>query len=59
MLLRTRRFLASHYGGLPALTWLICLCAFVNRAGSMVLPFLSLYLGRRFGMSVEALKPTH
>ncbi len=53
MLLRTRRFLASHYGGLPALTWLICLCAFVNRAGSMVLPFLSLYLGRRFGMSVE------
>ena len=48
-----RRFVSSPYGGLPAVTWLICLAAFVNRAGSMVLPFLGIYLGRRFGLTVE------
>lgn len=45
--------MSSTYGGLPAVTWLICLAAFVNRAGSMVLPFLGIYLGRRFGLTVE------
>ncbi len=45
--------MSSTYGGLPAITWLICLAAFVNRSGSMVLPFLGIYLGRRFGLSVE------
>jgi predicted MFS family arabinose efflux permease len=48
-----RQFLSHTYGGLPAVTWLICLAAFVNRAGSMVLPFLGIYLGRRFGLTVE------
>ncbi|MEQ1633013.1 MAG: MFS transporter [Planctomycetota bacterium] len=48
-----RRFLQSTYGGLPAVTWLICVAAFVNRAGAMVLPFLSLYLLRRFGLDVQ------
>ncbi|MCA8956152.1 MAG: MFS transporter [Planctomycetes bacterium] len=53
-MLRAFRSLAhSVYGGLPAITWLICLAAFVNRAGSMILPFLSLYLGKRFGYDVE------
>ena len=45
--------MSSTYGGLPAVTWLICFAAFVNRAGSMVLPFLGIYLGRRFGLTVE------
>jgi predicted MFS family arabinose efflux permease len=45
---RLRIFLRRTYGGLPGITWLICGAAFVNRAGAMVLPFLSLYLGRRF-----------
>lgn len=49
----TRRFVSNAYGGLPAVTWLICLAAFVNRSGSMVLPFLGIYLGRRFGLTVE------
>ncbi|MBL9079400.1 MAG: MFS transporter [Planctomycetes bacterium] len=47
--------LGAHYResfrGLPATTWLLCLAAFVNRAGAMVVPFLSLYLGERFGYS--------
>src|SRR5262245_9972122 len=53
MLAHFRGFLRNTYGGLPAATWLVCAAAFVNRAGSMVLPFLSLYLGARFGYSVE------
>lgn len=40
------------YAGLPPATWLVCGAAFVNRAGSMVLPYLSLYLGARFGFDV-------
>lgn len=39
------------FGGLPRLTWLLCIAAFLNRCGSMVLPFLSLYLLDRFGYS--------
>jgi predicted MFS family arabinose efflux permease len=50
---RLRGFLFDAYRGLPATTWLVCGAAFVNRAGSMVLPFLSLYLGARFGFTVE------
>lgn len=48
----TRSLFARVYGDLPALTWLVCAAAFVNRAGSMVVPFLSLWLGQRFGYSV-------
>lgn len=50
---RLRLFLRRTYGGLPGLTWVLCATAFVNRAGAMVVPFLSLYLGKRFGYSVE------
>jgi predicted MFS family arabinose efflux permease len=53
------RRLASAYraafSGLAREVWLLALGAFVNRAGTMVLPFLSLYLTSRLGMSaVEA-----
>ncbi|HLU38626.1 MAG TPA: MFS transporter [Planctomycetota bacterium] len=50
---RVRLFFRRAWGGLPTLTWLICATAFVNRAGAMVVPFLSLYLGQKFGYSVE------
>lgn len=39
------------FGGLPRLTWLLCLAAFLNRCGSMVVPFLGLYAKERFGYS--------
>jgi len=42
------------FGGLPALTWLLCTAGFINRAGSMVVPFLGLYLKERFGYSPTA-----
>ncbi|MBL8725399.1 MAG: MFS transporter [Planctomycetes bacterium] len=32
------------FGGLPARTWLLCTAAFLNRCGSMVVPFLGPYL---------------
>ena len=37
------------FGGLPRLTWLLCLAAFLNRCGAMVVPFLGLYAKERFG----------
>lgn len=39
------------FGGLPARTWLLCCAAFLNRCGSMVVPFLGLYLHERFGFT--------
>lgn len=41
------------YSGLPAATWLLALAAFINRAGAMVLPFLQIYMGQRWGWSVQ------
>ncbi|MBK8097469.1 MAG: MFS transporter [Planctomycetes bacterium] len=41
------------YTGLPAATWLLALAAFINRAGAMVLPFLQIYMGQRWGWSVQ------
>lgn len=42
----------TAFSGLPARTWLLCLAGFLNRCGSMVLPFLSLYTSRAFGLSI-------
>lgn len=36
------------FGGLPGITWLLCLAAFLNRCGAMVVPFLGLYAKARF-----------
>ncbi|MCK5377834.1 MAG: MFS transporter [Acidobacteria bacterium] len=41
------------FSGLPRLVWILAGGALVNRAGTMVLPFLTLYLTRDFGLSVE------
>lgn len=42
-----RRILTEYrqaFSGLPRTTWLLCLTTLVNRSGTMVLPFLVLYL---------------
>ncbi len=36
--------------GLPKNIWLICTVALINRAGTMVLPFLALYLTQEIGV---------
>jgi len=41
------------YSGLPAATWLLSAAAFINRSGSMVVPYLSLYLKDSYGLSAE------
>ena len=41
------------FGGLPRLTWLLCLAAFFNRCGAMVVPFLGLYAKERFVYTPE------
>lgn len=40
------------YSGLPRNAWLLSLVQFVNRSGSMVLFFLSLYLTRKMGFTL-------
>ncbi|TFG79633.1 MAG: MFS transporter [Chrysiogenales bacterium] len=40
------------YAGLPRNAWLLSLVHFVNRSGSMVLFFLSLYLTRKLGFTM-------
>ncbi len=47
-------------GALPKEVWLLCLVILVNRAGTMVLPFLTLYLtiDRKFSVSTAGLTLT-
>ena len=47
-----RRVISAYreaYGGLPQATWLVAAVALVNRSGTMVLPFLTLYLTEKRG----------
>jgi MFS family permease len=43
--------LRADLRALPRAVWVQCLATFVNRAGTMVLPFLLLYLTRDLGLS--------
>ena len=40
----------SAYGGLPREVWMISMALFINRFGTMVLPFLMLYLTRELDL---------
>ena len=48
-----RRY-ADAFSGLPGEVWVLALATLVNRAGTMVLPFLTLYLTGQFGWSPAA-----
>jgi len=55
--LRLRRLKSAYlsaYAGLPKTIWLLSATVFVNRAGTMVMPFMTLYLTRERGLSVHA-----
>jgi predicted MFS family arabinose efflux permease len=53
--LRVIRLYRAAFSGLTPAVWLLALVAFVNRCGTMVVPFLSLYLARELGYSkIEA-----
>jgi predicted MFS family arabinose efflux permease len=50
-----RKVFASYrdaYAGLPRNAWLLALVQFINRSGSMVLFFLTLYLTRKLGFTM-------
>jgi MFS family permease len=47
------RYRAS-YAGLPREAWLLSLAIFINRCGTMVMPFLTIYLTSRLGMTEAA-----
>jgi MFS family permease len=49
-----RQAYAEAFGGLPAEIWYLALAMFVNRAGSMVIPFLSLYVNTQLGYDQRA-----
>ncbi len=42
------------YRGLPRGVWILAMVVLVNRAGSMVLPFMSLYMTNKLGADAEA-----
>src|SRR5690242_2351230 len=40
------------YGGLSSGTWWLSLVMLVNRMGTMVIPFMTIYLTQKFGVSI-------
>ena len=51
-----RKLLGAYreaYSGLPRATWLLAFVALVNRSGTMVLPFLALYLTSQRGFDPD------
>ncbi len=48
------RLYADAFRGLPDVVWRLSAGLFINRAGTMVLPFLSLYVVRQLGYSTAA-----
>ena len=51
MFTRAYRYYIGSFGGLSREVWLLAFITFVNRAGSMVVPFLSLYLTKDMGLT--------
>lgn len=52
-LTRAYRYYIGSFDGLGREVWILALITFVNRAGSMVVPFLSLYLTQDMDLSLE------
>jgi predicted MFS family arabinose efflux permease len=47
------RFYVGSFSGFSREVWLLTFASFVNRAGTMVVPFLSLYLTQDMGLSLH------
>src|SRR5262245_4323582 len=47
------RLYGQLFSGLPREVWLLSLATFVQRSGTMVLPFLTLYLTRQQGFTAQ------
>ncbi len=53
MLAKAYRFYVGSFTGFSREIWLLTLVTFVNRAGTMVVPFMSLYLTKDMGLSLK------
>lgn len=51
-LARIYQFYVGSFKGLSAEVWILAFITFINRAGTMVIPFLSLYLTASMGLSL-------
>ncbi len=54
MLRRVAAAYRAAFSGLPRPVWILALASLINRCGTMVLPFLGLYLTTKLGFSVVA-----
>jgi predicted MFS family arabinose efflux permease len=52
MLTRTFSLYKNAYGGLSRNTWWLAIVMAVNRSGTMVVPFMSMYLTQHIGVSI-------
>lgn len=48
------RHYKAAYSGLPKAAWMLAFVVFINRSGSIVLTFMTLYLTRELNYSVAA-----
>ena len=53
MFAKALRYYLNSFSGLNREVWILALITFVNRAGTMVVPFMSLYLTKDMGLSLE------
>ncbi len=53
MLTRTVHLYRNAFGGLTRDMWLLSLVTFINRAGTMVIPFMTIYLTQELGFSLQ------
>ncbi|MEO6639035.1 MAG: MFS transporter, partial [Ginsengibacter sp.] len=52
MLSNTVSLYKKAYGGLSPGTWWLSLVMLVNRSGTMVVPFMTIYLTQHYGVSI-------
>lgn len=52
VLTKAYRYYADSFSGFSSRVWLLTFASFVNRAGTMVVPFLSLYLTKDMGLTL-------
>ena len=53
MLGATINLYKNSYGGLSRNTWLLSLVMLVNRSGTMVVPFMTMYMTQHIGVSIS------
>lgn len=53
MLVKTISLYKSAYGGLSPSTWWLSLVMLINRSGTMVVPFMTIYMTQRVGVSIS------